>query len=160
MGPIEAEIYQRVKAAKWALFNNGFELVEDIEPGPIRAEYDFEPRDQGAAWVQAMRVDDSTKAWQARVFITDIQREVCSFFKVSKKDLLSHRRNRSIVRPRQIGMYLAKVLTERSLPEIGRRFGDRDHTTVLHAVRKVTALIASDPQFACEVNEIRRRIGG
>ena len=58
-------------------------------------------------------------------------------FGVNRGDLLSSRRNRSIVRPRQIGMYLAKSLTARSLPEIGRRFGGRDHTTVLHAIRKI-----------------------
>ena len=69
--------------------------------------------------------------------IEDILRIVSRHYKVTHKDLLSTRRSRAVVRPRQIAMYLAKALTSRSLPEIGRRFGGRDHTTVLHSVRKV-----------------------
>ena len=62
-------------------------------------------------------------------------------YNVSRSDLLSSRRTANVVRPRQVAMYLAKTLTLRSLPEIGRRFGGRDHTTVLHAVRKIEALV-------------------
>ena len=72
-----------------------------------------------------------------RIKIEDILRIISRHFGVSKGDLLSQRRHRSVVWPRQIGMYLAKQLTARSLPEIGRRFGNRDHTTVLHAIRKI-----------------------
>jgi chromosomal replication initiator protein len=93
-----------------------------------------------------------------RIKIDEIQAMVAKHFKVSKPDLLSSRRSRSVVRPRQIAMYLSKILTSRSLPEIGRRFGNRDHTTVLHAVRKVEQLMTEDNGFAQEVELLKRMI--
>ncbi len=93
-----------------------------------------------------------------RVRIEEIQRVVARHYNVSKADLLSARRTRTIVRPRQIAMYLAKVLTPRSLPEIGRRFGGRDHTTVLHAVRKIEGLIQGDMTLADEIELLKRMI--
>ncbi|MEX0627799.1 MAG: chromosomal replication initiator protein DnaA [Cucumibacter sp.] len=93
-----------------------------------------------------------------RIKIDDIQIAVSKHFKVSKPDLLSARRSRSVVRPRQIAMYLSKVLTSRSLPEIGRRFGNRDHTTVLHAVRKIEQLMSEDTGFAQEVELLKRML--
>ena len=93
-----------------------------------------------------------------RVKIEDIQRIVAKHFNVSKADLLSSRRTRSVVRPRQIAMYLAKTMTPRSLPEIGRHFGGRDHTTVLHAVRKIEQMIAGDPSLAEEIELLKRLI--
>lgn len=91
-----------------------------------------------------------------RIRIEDIQRAVANHFNVTKSDLLSARRNRSIVRPRQIAMYLSKQMTPRSLPEIGRRFGGRDHTTVLHAVRKIEELIGEDAAVARDVDVLKR----
>src|SRR5690606_25236113 len=85
-----------------------------------------------------------------RIRIEEIQRIVSRHYNVSRSDLLSNRRTRTIVKPRQVAMYLAKVLTPRSLPEIGRRFGGRDHTTVLHAVRKIEGLADTDPTLAQE----------
>ena len=93
-----------------------------------------------------------------RVRIEDIQRIVARQFNVSRNDLLSNRRTRVIVRPRQIAMYLAKVMTPRSLPEIGRRFGGRDHTTVLHAVRKIEQLSSDDQKVAHEIELLKRLI--
>jgi chromosomal replication initiator protein len=93
-----------------------------------------------------------------RVRIEDIQKVVARQFNVSKNDLLSNRRTRVIVRPRQIAMYLAKVMTPRSLPEIGRRFGGRDHTTVLHAVRKIEDLASKDQKLAHEIELLKRLI--
>ena len=90
--------------------------------------------------------------------IEDIQRIVARQFSVSKNDLLSNRRTRAIVRPRQIAMYLAKTMTPRSLPEIGRRFGGRDHTTVLHAVRKVEEMAGQDQKLAREIELLKRLI--
>ncbi|NRA88444.1 MAG: chromosomal replication initiator protein DnaA, partial [Rhizobiales bacterium] len=90
--------------------------------------------------------------------VHDIIKSVSDFYQVSKADLFSARRHRSIVRPRQIGMYLAKMLTSRSLPEIGRRFGGRDHTTVLHAVRKIDDLLKKDPILTEEVARLKREI--
>lgn len=95
---------------------------------------------------------------QKRVRIEDIQKVVSRHFNVSKNDLLSNRRTRVIVRPRQIAMYLAKVLTPRSLPEIGRRFGGRDHTTVLHAVRKVEKMSSDDVKLSHEIELLKRLI--
>jgi chromosomal replication initiator protein len=91
-----------------------------------------------------------------RVKIDDILRVIMKHFGVNRGDLLSSRRNRSIVRPRQIGMYLAKSLTARSLPEIGRRFGGRDHTTVLHAIRKIESLLAEDAALREEMEVLKR----
>nr|HMN87305.1 helix-turn-helix domain-containing protein [Bauldia sp.] len=93
-----------------------------------------------------------------RVKIEDIQRVVARQYNVSRSDLLSSRRTANVVRPRQVAMYLAKTLTLRSLPEIGRRFGGRDHTTVLHAVRKIEELIAADKVFAEEIELLKRMI--
>ncbi|TIN12878.1 MAG: chromosomal replication initiator protein DnaA, partial [Mesorhizobium sp.] len=79
-------------------------------------------------------------------------------YNVSKTELLSNRRTRTIVKPRQVAMYLSKVMTPRSLPEIGRRFGGRDHTTVLHAVRKIEDLSGVDNTLAQELELLRRLI--
>ena len=86
-----------------------------------------------------------------RIKIEDILRLVSRHYGVSKSDILSPRRHRSVVWPRQIGMYLSKQLTTRSLPEIGRRFGDRDHTTVLHAIRKIEGDINGDTRLKDEI---------
>ena len=91
-----------------------------------------------------------------RVKIEDIQRVVARQYNVSRADLLSSRRTANVVRPRQIAMYLAKTLTLRSLPEIGRRFGGRDHTTVLHAVRKIESLVGNDNVLAEEIEILKR----
>ena len=91
-----------------------------------------------------------------RIKIEDILRIVSRHFGVSKGDLLSQRRHRSVVWPRQIGMYLAKQLTQRSLPEIGRRFGNRDHTTVLHAIRKIEGELSDNPRLKDEIEELKK----
>ncbi|MFL6799823.1 MAG: chromosomal replication initiator protein DnaA [Xanthobacteraceae bacterium] len=93
-----------------------------------------------------------------RVKIEDIQRIVARQYNVSRADLLSARRTANVVRPRQVAMYLAKTLTLRSLPEIGRRFGGRDHTTVLHAVRKIEGLVNSDVALAEEIELLKRQL--
>jgi chromosomal replication initiator protein len=93
-----------------------------------------------------------------RVKIEDIQRLVARQYNVSRADLLSSRRTANVVRPRQVAMYLAKTLTLRSLPEIGRRFGGRDHTTVLHAVRKIESLVGSDTTLAEEIEVLKRQL--
>src|SRR6202158_3028657 len=93
-----------------------------------------------------------------RVKIEDIQRVVARQYNVSRADLLSSRRTANVVRPRQVAMYLAKTLTLRSLPEIGRRFGGRDHTTVLHAVRKIENLVGNDSTLAEEIESLKRQL--
>ena len=93
-----------------------------------------------------------------RVKIEDIQKLVATHYNVSRADILSSRRTATVVRPRQIAMYLSKVLTLRSLPEIGRRFGGRDHTTVLHAVRKIEGLTLKDGMLSEEIELLKRML--
>lgn len=87
-----------------------------------------------------------------------IQNAVCKRYGIQRADMVSARRDLGIVRPRQIAMYLAKKLTLRSLPDIGRRFGGRDHTTVMHAIRKVTHLLTIDPELAADIDELTTAI--
>lgn len=95
---------------------------------------------------------------ERKIRIEDILKFVSRHYNVTRTDLLSARRTKTIVRPRQIAMYLAKTMTPRSLPEIGRRFGGRDHTTVLHAVRKIEGERTKDETFSNELDLIRRMI--
>lgn len=90
--------------------------------------------------------------------VKEIQRAVIDHFKMTKVEFFSRRRTRNIVWPRQVAMYLCKTLTTRSLPEIGRKFGGKDHTTVLHAVRKVELQVAEDDEIREEIAAIRRAI--
>ncbi|MCI4678091.1 chromosomal replication initiator protein DnaA [Rhodoblastus acidophilus] len=94
-----------------------------------------------------------------KVKIEDIQKLVATHFNVSRADILSSRRTANVVRPRQIAMYLAKTMTLRSLPEIGRRFGGRDHTTVLHAVRKIEEMASKDMGLSQELDLLKRLLG-
>jgi chromosomal replication initiator protein len=91
-----------------------------------------------------------------RVKIEDIQRLITRQYNITRGDLLSPRRSANVVRPRQIAMYLAKTLASRSLKDIGRRFGDRDHTTVLHAVRKIDTQIGTDKSLAHEIDALKQ----
>ncbi len=101
---------------------------------------------------------DLLRASERRVTIDEIQRRVAEYFNVKMGDMLSARRARSVARPRQIAMYLSKQLTTRSLPEIGRKFGGRDHTTVIHAVRKIEQLRDEDPALDEDVDLLRRML--
>jgi chromosomal replication initiator protein len=95
---------------------------------------------------------------QSVITIEDIQKIVVSYYNLSMTDFLSARRSRHIARPRQIAMYLSKKLTTKSLPEIGRKFTGRDHTTVIHAIKKIEELMSKDRQFEYEVQSITDRI--
>ncbi len=101
---------------------------------------------------------DFLKAYDRRVTIEEIKRRVADHFQLKVADLESPNRSRSIVRPRQVAMFLSRILTPRSFPEIGKRFGDRDHTTVMHAVTTVKGFIETDPHFAEEVESLRLSI--
>jgi chromosomal replication initiator protein len=101
---------------------------------------------------------DVLKAHDKRVTIEEIQKRVAEHWNIRLTDMSSARRARAVARPRQVAMYLAKQLTSRSLPEIGRRFGNRDHTTVMHAVSRVTELIERDAAFAEDVELLRRML--
>ena len=88
--------------------------------------------------------------------VDQIQKTVSEHYNLKQADLISERRARAVARPRQVAMWLAKQITTRSLPDIGRRFGGRDHTTVLHAVRKIETLVGNDTATADEVELLKR----
>ena len=101
---------------------------------------------------------DVLRAHDRRVTIEEIQKKVAEHYNIRLSDMSSPRRARNVARPRQVAMYLAKQLTTRSLPEIGRRFGGRDHTTVMHAVSRVAELMQQDNAFAEDVELLRRML--
>ncbi len=101
---------------------------------------------------------DILRASDRKVTIDEIIRKVADHYNIRMTDILSPRRARSVARPRQVAMFLAKKLTTKSLPEIGRRFGGRDHTTVIHAVRKIEELRSVDNQIAEDVELLRRML--
>lgn len=103
---------------------------------------------------------DLLRASDRRITIDEIQKKVAEHFNIRLADMHSARRARAVARPRQVAMYLCKQLTPRSLPEIGRKFGGRDHTTVIHAVRKIEELAAYDPTFKEDVDLLRRLLQG
>ncbi len=103
---------------------------------------------------------DMFRASRRRITIDEIQKRVSDHFKIRNAEMVSARRAREVARPRQIAMYLAKQLTPRSLPEIGRRFGGRDHTTVIHAVRQIEKLRAMDSEIDNDVRILMRVLEG
>ncbi len=105
-------------------------------------------------------LQDLLRAHDRRITIDEIQRKVAEHYNLRLSDMHSARRARSVARPRQVAMYLSKLLTARSLPEIGRKFGGRDHTTVMHAIRKVEELMGDDAQIAQDVEVVRRALTG
>lgn len=103
-------------------------------------------------------LSDILRASERKVTVEEIQRRVGEHFNVRLSDLVGPKRTRTIARPRQVAMFLAKQMTSRSLPEIGRRFGGRDHTTVMHAVKRIEALRATDTQIAEDLELLRRML--
>lgn len=103
---------------------------------------------------------DLLRANDRRITIEEIQKQVAEHFNIRMSDMHSARRARAVARPRQVAMYLAKQLTSRSLPEIGRKFGGRDHTTVMHAVRKIDELCAADQSLSEDIELLRRMLEG
>ena len=108
--------------------------------------------------------DDPCDDWSGffrpdeRPLIAAIQRAVSDHFHIARCEMLSGRRSREVARPRQVAMYLAKKMTVRSLPEIGRRFGNRDHTTVIHAIRQIEYLRSVDCEMDADVRHLTRMI--
>ena len=95
---------------------------------------------------------------EKKVTIDLIQTLVCKFFKISKNEMLSSRRSRYLVRPRQTAIYLTKILTSKSLPEIGREFSNRDHTTIIHSVKTIEKLKDKDPEMVENINKLKNQI--
>ena len=98
------------------------------------------------------------RASERKITIEEIQRKVSDHYNIRLSDMIGPKRLRTYARPRQIAMYLAKYLTSRSLPEIGRRFGGRDHTTVMHGVKRIEELKSKDGQVAEDVEILRRAL--
>ena len=105
-------------------------------------------------------LQDLLRAHERRITIEDIQKKVAEHYGLRMADMLSARRARAVARPRQVAMYLAKQLTPRSLPEIGRKFGGRDHTTVMHAIRRIEELRAIDAVLNEDIEQLRRLLTG
>jgi chromosomal replication initiator protein len=116
-------------------------------------------REIGLEMVQDV-LHDVLRASERRVSIEEIQKRVAEHFNIKVSDMHSARRARAVARPRQVAMFLAKQLTTHSLPEIGRKFGGRDHTTVMHAVRKIEELHGTDPSLGEDIDLLRRMLEG
>jgi chromosomal replication initiator protein len=101
---------------------------------------------------------DILRASDRKVTMDEIMKKICHYYNVRMSDLLSPRRSRNIARPRQMAMYLSKNMTSRSYPEIGKQFGNRDHTTVMHAVRKIEELKLQDSQVSDDAELLRRML--
>ena len=93
-----------------------------------------------------------------KVTIDNIQTIVCKFYKISKNEMLSPRRSRYLVRPRQTAIYLTKILTSKSLPEIGREFSNRDHTTIIHSVKTIEKLKQEDLELSANIDNLKNKI--
>ncbi len=104
------------------------------------------------------QLTDILSANRRRITIDEIQRTVCQFYRIDRSEMSSKRRARAVVRPRQVAMYLSKVLTPRSYPEIGRKFGGRDHSTVIHAVRLIEDLRQRDADMDGDVRSLLRQL--
>jgi len=122
---------------------------------------------RAGAGVGALSLDEAQtilrphlRGGEKRITVDEIQKATAEHYGMRQVDLISERRNRAIARPRQAAMWLAKHLTTRSLPDIGRRFGGRDHTTVLHAVRRIEALKVDDAQLARDLEVLTRKLRG
>ncbi|MFN6951616.1 MAG: chromosomal replication initiator protein DnaA [Albidovulum sp.] len=105
-------------------------------------------------------LSDILRASDRKVSIEEIQRKVAEHYNIRLADMVGPKRQRTVARPRQVAMYLSKTLTTRSLPEIGRRFGGRDHTTIMHGIRKIEELKAIDSQLSDDLDLLRRSLEG
>jgi chromosomal replication initiator protein len=103
-------------------------------------------------------LSDILRATDRKVTMDEIIKRTCEYYNVRQTDMISPNRARAIARPRQVAMYLCKKLTTRSLPEIGRKFGNRDHTTILYGVRKIEELMLHDSQIAEDAEMLRRTL--
>jgi chromosomal replication initiator protein len=101
---------------------------------------------------------DLLRAYDRRITIEEIQKKVASHFNIKVSDMHSARRSVTVARPRQIAMFLSKRLTSKSLPEIGRKFGGKDHTTVMHAVKRIEEISSKDHEFAEDIALLSRML--
>jgi hypothetical protein len=137
--------YEHMACAEWMVFPSPPPIAEQIDPSTLRAL---------VAIIEAVVLTEKFSASN----ITSIQLAVCRKFGLKPRDMQTARRDRIIARPRQVAMYLCRELTRKSLPQIGRAFGNRDHTTVMHACRQVEKLRAEDPVFDGCVRDVERAV--
>jgi hypothetical protein len=158
LGPIEAAQHARHLALRAKLFPKVPPVIQE-KPKPRvifvgKARFQIDPFAPRCAWPRVVKQRQPGDP----IPFKEVIRAVCETFGVTKEDLKGPRQIRRIALPRQIGMYLAATLSRLSLPENGRRFGDRDHTTALHAVRKIRGLIEIGHASVSCVEEIRQRL--
>lgn len=132
-----------------------YQPVKMQRPTP-RGPRKFSPAEE-LAWMIAI---EGFVPKSGEVTIEDIQRAVCKYYGVTRNDLLSPRRRANLAFPRQVGAYLARRLTQKSFPEIGRRFGGRDHATQIYAENKIAELIKVDSAVAADVEKLVQQLGG
>jgi chromosomal replication initiator protein len=101
---------------------------------------------------------DVLKSNDRRLTVADIQRRVCEFYGVKVSEVLSAKRTQNLTKPRHVAMYLSKILTSKSLPDIGKKFGGKDHTSVIHSIRKIETMIQDDPDFARDIENLRKTL--
>ena len=129
-------------------------IGNDNEVTQVRLKNTIEENKKQVLNVSGLFINYNNKS----INIESIQNLVASHYKLSLEEMLSPRRSRSLARPRQIAMYLAKQYTTNSLPDIGRKFSNRDHTTVIHAVKKIDELIKKDNEIKQNVTEIKKKL--
>lgn len=142
-------------------FNVAPSMTDPPMPKPVFSMQDWIDRQKEnhkLAARQKILTEASAAAAARRPSIEQIQRACAAHYGVSRSDILSAGRTKDIVRPRQVAMYLAKTLAQRSLPEIGRRFGGRDHTTALHSFQKIGRLVEMDAALASDIETIKADI--
>lgn len=138
--------------------------IEPVAPVPTPEEFKWARTELSEIEQRLLVLQSKVKFMRERSVdwypaLRDIQEAVCLRYSIKYRDLISARRTANLVRPRQIAMYLCKILTLRSLPQIGRAFGGRDHTTSLHAIRKITRLKDADPALAAALDELAALFG-
>lgn len=146
------ERVERIKAAAYAEKVKDAAEVDDQQAAILERSWEQRQKDipiPKKNWFSI--IDDVALPEPRPPLVESIQRVICRYFEVKRNDLLSPRRGQRIAYPRQVAFYLAKSMTRNSLPEIGRRFGGKDHTTVLHGYRKIERLIKTDWTVAYDV---------
>ncbi len=151
LGPVEAAVHEKWRAARTRIELAKKTLRDKVTARTV-AEIDAEVRILDSR--KAELLQERLKAQNGEPSIEEVQDTCCLYFDVLKTDMLSRRRDKIVMLPRQIAVYLAKILTSQSLPQIGNRFGGRDHTTILHNVRKIEMLTRIDSQLVDDLDRL------
>ena len=157
---IETDIVINIQGDEPFINKNSLELLINIFKDDINNEINYGSLMKEIQNISETRVilKDLLNLSENKVTIDLIQTTVCKFFKISKNEMLSPRRSRYLVRPRQTAIYLSKMLTSKSLPEIGRAFSNRDHTTVIHSVKTIDKLRKEDTELNTNIDSLKNKI--